>query len=153
MKSHLIISALSLAGLSVVSGCASGPQQTSTPYASTAYPASQNYYGRVESIQPVASNSHSAAGAVVGGLVGALVGNQIGGGSGRTIATVAGAVGGAVVGNNVQENRESRGTDQVRITVRMENGEDMSFIQSNAGQLSRGQRVRVVDGHVYSNEN
>jgi outer membrane lipoprotein SlyB len=143
-----------LVACALLAGCANGPQTTSTPYSTSQYPASENHYGTVQSIEYGSeSSSNNGGGAVVGGLVGALLGNQIGSGSGRTAATVAGAVGGAVVGNNVQENRNSQNNGQVRINVRMANGEIMSFTQSNPSQLRAGQAVRIVNGHVYRKEN
>lgn len=143
-----------LLACALLTGCANGPQTTSTPYSGSQYPASENHYGTVQSIEyGPESSGNNGSGAVVGGLVGALLGNQIGSGSGRTAATVAGAVGGAVVGNNVQKNRNSQNNGQVRINVRMANGDIKSFTQSNPNQLRAGQAVRVVNGHVYRKEN
>ncbi|MGZ5819671.1 MAG: glycine zipper 2TM domain-containing protein, partial [Burkholderiaceae bacterium] len=89
------------------------------------------------------------AGLVVGGLVGGILGNQVGGGNGKTAATVIGAVGGAVVGNNIEQNRNAQSADRYQINVRMDHGDRISILQDSVADLRNGDRVRVVDGHVY----
>ncbi len=132
-----------------LSACASGPQQTSTPYYSPSNSANTTPFGTIESIQIVNTQaSNHGGGAIVGGIVGAVLGNQVGGGTGRTVATVAGAVGGAVVGNNVQ-NRNAQAQTSYQILVRMDNGTNTTIIQDNVNDLGVGSRVRVVDGRAY----
>lgn len=142
--------AILLAAVLTLSACASGPQQTSTPYNSpSSSVTNSSSFGTIESIQAVTTPAtNNGGGAVVGGIVGAVLGNQIGSGTGRTAATVAGAVGGAVVGNNVQ-NRNAQGRVSYQILVRMDNGTNTSISQDNVADLGVGSRVRVVDGHVY----
>lgn len=148
--SRPIIAAFCIASIAALGGCAS--TNNSAPYDSGNYSShSANMgYGVIDSIQVTRSaNSNSGAGAVVGGLIGALAGNQVGSGSGRTAATVAGAVGGAVVGNNVESNRNANARDMYQINVRLDNGEYRSITQDSVYDLRVGNRVRVVDGHVY----
>ena len=107
-------------------------------------------YGTIESIQVTNAEARtSGAGAVVGGLVGALAGNQVGSGSGRTAATVAGGVAGAAIGNNVERNRNVDGQQMYAVNVRLDNGEYRTVVQDSVYDLRVGNRVRVVDGHVY----
>lgn len=149
-KSGTITGTIVLAAALTLSACASGPQQTSTPYNSpNGSSTNSSVFGTVESIQAVTTQSaNNGGGAIVGGIVGAVLGNQVGGGTGRTVATVAGAVGGAVVGNNVQ-NRNAQGHTSYQILVRMDNGANTSITQDNVSDLGVGSRVRVVDGRVY----
>lgn len=142
--------AILLATILTLSACASGPQQTSTPYNSPNGSSSNSSpFGTIESIQAINTQAtNNGGGAIVGGIVGAVLGNQVGGGTGRTVATVAGAVGGAVVGNNVQ-NRNAQGHTSYQILVRMDNGSNTSITQDNVADLGVGSRVRVVDGRAY----
>ena len=106
-------------------------------------------YGTIESIQVTNAEARtSGAGAVVGGLVGALAGNQVGSGGGRTAATVAGGVAGAAIGNNVERNRDVN-AGSYAVNIRLDNGEYRTVVQDNVYDLRVGNRVRVVDGHVY----
>lgn len=152
MKTAYKLSALILAATTILSGCASYGPQSSSYGQQSAYSSNDQMsrnYGTIDSIQTMRASRNTGAGAVVGGLVGALVGNGVGGGSGRTAATVIGAVGGAVVGNNVENNRNSDAQYMYEINVRMANGEYTRVVQDSAYDLHSGDRVRVVDGHVY----
>ena len=153
MKSTRTLAAVMIVASAFLAGCASNSppayppgSQSGTPYGTQPDSAT---YGTIDAIQVTrAGPGSSGAGAVAGGLVGALLGNQIGSGSGRTAATVAGAVGGAVVGNNVEKNR-AQAQDAYQISVRLDNGDYRTIVQDNVNDLRVGNRVRVIDGHVY----
>jgi outer membrane lipoprotein SlyB len=153
MKAIRPLAALIAAG-AILSGCAStsdpyyGNDGYRSGYGNTASVSSG--YGTIESIQVTNAEARtSGAGAVVGGLVGALAGNQVGSGSGRTAATVAGGVAGAAIGNNVERNRNADGQQMYAVNVRLDNGEYRTIVQDSVYDLRVGNRVRVVDGHVY----
>lgn len=146
MKITTSLIALMIAGSTVLSGCAS------TNSSSRQYDGSQpdsSTYGTIDAINAVnGGGGTSGAGAVVGGLIGALAGNQIGSGGGRTAATLVGAAGGAVAGNEVEKNRD-QGKETFKIRVRLDNGNYRDVVQDNIYDLRPGNRVRVIDGHVY----
>jgi outer membrane lipoprotein SlyB len=144
MKRSSTFAAALLAGVAVLSGCASTSQQPQQVGYVNNEAAS---YGTIESIQVMQPRGSSGAGAVTGGLIGGLLGNQVGSGSGRTAATVAGAVGGAVVGNNVENNRNA--AQEYQVSVRMDNGDYRIVKQDSIYDLRVGARVRLVDGRLY----
>ncbi len=90
----------------------------------------------------------TGGGAVVGAIVGGVIGHQMGGGRGRDVATVAGAVGGGLIGNEVERSNNSQGGQNVRITVRLDDGRYYDFQQAVAGDIRVGDRVRVNNGFV-----
>jgi len=150
MKAIRPLAALIAAG-AILSGCASNtPYYGNDGYRGYGDSASVSAgYGTIESIQVASAEGRtSGAGAVVGGLVGALAGNQVGSGSGRTAATVAGGVAGAAIGNNVERNRNADG-QAYAVNVRLDNGEYRTIVQDSVYDLRVGNRVRIVDGHVY----
>jgi outer membrane lipoprotein SlyB len=145
MKRTTTLAAAVLAGVAVISGCASNnPQPRQVGYVANEAAS----YGTIESIQVMQPRGSSGAGAITGGLIGGLLGNQVGSGGGRTAATVAGAVGGAVVGNNVENNRNA-GAQAYQISVRMDNGDYRIVEQDSVYDLRVGARVRMVDGRLY----
>lgn len=149
MKRHQTLAACMVAA-TLAAGCASKAPQ---PYASApqAQSAQSESYGTIQSIELVQSGGESGSsgtGVVAGGLLGGLLGNQVGSGSGRTAATVAGAVGGALVGNEVEKNRTTT-SDMYRINVRLDNGSYRIIVQGDSADLRVGNRVRVIDGHIY----
>jgi outer membrane lipoprotein SlyB len=162
MKTIRTLAALVAAG-AVLGGCASSspdPYYGNNGYANSGYnngayrdgyrDNASAGYGTIESIQVTnAEGRTSGAGAIVGGLVGALAGNQVGSGGGRTAATVAGGVAGAAIGNNVERNRNADGQQMYAVNIRLDNGEYRTIVQDNVYDLRVGNRVRVVDGHVY----
>lgn len=92
----------------------------------------------------------SGVGAVAGAVLGGVIGNQVGGGNGRKIATVAGAVGGGYAGNEIEKSRNTHTVHEV--TVKMENGETRTFKPSSKPDWRSGDRVRLVDGRLVSND-
>lgn len=143
MKRSSTIAAALLAGVAVLSGCASTNEPRQVGYVNNEAAS----YGTIESIQVMQPRASSGAGAVTGGLIGGLLGNQVGSGSGRTAATVAGAVGGAVVGNNVENKRNA--APEYQLSVRMDNGDYRIVQQDSIYDLRVGARVRLVDGRLY----
>ena len=103
--------------------------------------------GNIESVRTIKHRAQGTGlGAAGGAVLGGLLGNQIGGGTGRQLATVAGAVGGAVVGNQVEGNMKA--TTSYEIRVRLDDGTLRTFQQSSQPRWSRGDRVRIVKGHL-----
>jgi outer membrane lipoprotein SlyB len=107
-------------------------------------------YGVVEGIDYVPGDrgGPSRVGAVVGGVAGGILGHQIGGGRGNTAATIAGAIGGAVVGNEVQQ-RNRRADEDVRVTVRMDDGSYRSVIMADEPNVRPGDRVVIDNGRIF----
>jgi len=68
----------------------------------------------------------SGTGAVVGGLAGGLFGNQI--------------------GNEIE--KKSKGKEMLKVVVRLDQGESLSFEIEDQGQFVNGDRVQVVDGEL-----
>lgn len=110
------------------------------PIAAQAY---CNNCGKVLKIETVTGHRSSAGGAVAGAVIGGVIGNQFGSGDGKTAMTVAGTVGGAVAGKQIAENSQKM---KYRITVRMEDGEIETVVQSKLRNLHVGDSVRVHDG-------
>ncbi len=108
--------------------------------------------GVVESVRSVEQKAEkgSGVGAVAGAVLGGVIGNQIGGGNGRKLATVAGAVGGGYAGNEIEKSRNTRMTYEVR--VKMENGDIRTFTPENKPDWRSGDRVKLVDGRLVSND-
>ena len=101
--------------------------------------------GVVRSVQQIDQRGGSSGGgAVIGGVLGGVLGHQIGSGRGNTAATIAGAAGGAIVGNEVERNRNSSTSWEVRI--RMDSGDSRTFHYSSRPQVREGDRVRLIDG-------
>ncbi len=127
----------------LMSGCANN-------YARPAPAQSYNTaYGVIESIDAVHTTGDSGigAGTVIGGVIGGVLGNQVGSGRGNTAATIAGAAGGAVVGHEIEKNRQSRDSYQIR--VRLDNGNYQTLTQDDISNVNVGSRVRIENDHVY----
>ncbi len=88
--------------------------------------------------------STSGVGLVAGGVLGGVLGHQIGGGTGKTVATVAGAAGGAYVGNKVEQNKNTK--TQWSVGIKMDGGQQRTFIYSSQPAVHEGDRVKLVDG-------
>ncbi len=88
-------------------------------------------------------------GAVGGAVVGGVLGHQVGGGRGKDVATVAGALGGAFAGNEIEKRVKSE--TQYEIAIRFEDGSRQVFTETNPPTWSAGDRVRVVNGEIRSN--
>ncbi len=106
--------------------------------------------GVIDSIREVTTKGESSGLGVVGGaVVGGLLGNQVGAGNGKNVATAVGAVGGAVAGNQIEKSVNS--TKSYDITVRYEDGSSGVIHADNGSTWRPGDRVRVVDGVIHSN--
>ena len=106
--------------------------------------------GVVQSLREIAQPGDGGAIGIIGGaVVGGLLGNQIGAGRGNDVATVAGAVGGAVAGNEIQKRVDT--TKRYEIAVRFEDGSSRVFTETNQTAWRAGDRVKVVNGALRSN--
>ena len=107
--------------------------------------------GVIESIHEVNTKGEGTGLGIVGGaVVGGLLGNQVGGGRGKDIATVAGAVGGGVAGHQIEKSVKS--TKSYDITVRFEDGSSSVIHHANPSAWHLGDRVKVIDGVIRSND-
>jgi outer membrane lipoprotein SlyB len=88
--------------------------------------------------------STSGVGMVAGGVLGGVLGHQIGSGRGNTVATIAGAAGGAYVGNKVEQNKNTK--TQWSVGIKMDGGQQRTFIYSSQPAVHEGDRVKLVDG-------
>jgi outer membrane lipoprotein SlyB len=88
--------------------------------------------------------STSGVGMVAGGVLGGVLGHQIGSGRGITVATIAGAAGGAYVGNKVEQNKNTK--TQWSVGIKMDSGQQRTFIYSSQPTVHEGERVKLVDG-------
>ena len=86
----------------------------------------------------------SGVGMVAGGVLGGVLGHQVGGGTGKTVATIAGAAGGAYVGNKVEQNKNTKG--KWNVSIKMDSGQQRTFIYSNEPTVHQGDRVKLIDG-------
>jgi outer membrane lipoprotein SlyB len=106
--------------------------------------------GVIESVREVdAKGKGTGLGGVGGAVVGGLLGNQVGAGRGRSAMTVIGAVGGAVAGNEIEKRVKS--TKSYEVTVRFDDGSSRVFSESSPPAWRTGDRVRIVDGQIRSN--
>lgn len=136
--------ALMLVAATFMAGCTS--QYSGASYSgSEALTAQTVNYGVVTSVQNVeirGTDSDLNVGSVGGTVLGALAGSQIGGGWGRVAGGVGGAVLGGVAGNAIQKGvTKEKG---VNISVRLDNGSNISVTQAADQAFSVGQRVKVV---------
>lgn len=107
--------------------------------------------GTIESVNAIQQATQpNGIGAVAGAVLGGILGNQVGGGNGRKLATVAAAVGGGFAGNEVE--RRTRTTTSYEILVRMEDGSTRSFPDSGQSGWRSGDRVKVINGSLTSQE-
>lgn len=103
--------------------------------------------GTVSEITPIEKQGEgSGVGAVLGGVVGGVLGHQVGSGRGRDAATVAGALGGALVGNQVEKNKNTIVSWEVR--VRLEDGTNQVMRYTTQPAFRVGDRVKVEDGRL-----
>jgi outer membrane lipoprotein SlyB len=100
--------------------------------------------GTVTSVEEVKKEGEaSGIGAVAGGVLGGVLGHQIGSGRGNTAATVVGAAGGAYAGHQVEKNRKS--TTEHVVHVKLEDGNDRTFVFSEPTSYKAGDKVKIVD--------
>ena len=86
----------------------------------------------------------SGVGMVAGGVLGGVLGHQIGSGRGNTVATIAGAAGGAYVGNTIEKNKNTK--SQWSVGIKMDSGQQRTFVYSNQPTVHEGDRVKLIDG-------
>ena len=106
--------------------------------------------GVVQSLREIAQPGDGGAIGIIGGaVVGGLLGNQVGDGRGKDLATVAGAVGGAMAGNEIQKRVDTN--KRYEVVVRFDDGSSRVFTEANPTAWRTGDRVRVVNGVIRSN--
>lgn len=106
--------------------------------------------GVIQSIREIVERGEGGAvGSIGGAVVGGLLGSQVGGGRGKDVATVAGAVGGAVTGNEIQKRVNT--VTHYEIVVSFDDGSSRVFTETNPTLWRAGDRVKVVDGVIRSN--
>ncbi|CAN5633948.1 hypothetical protein BH09PSE5_BH09PSE5_49550 [soil metagenome] len=109
----------------------------------------QGQTGTVTAVHEVnVKGDANGVGAAVGGVVGGLLGHQVGGGNGRTAMTVIGAVGGGLAGHEVQ--KRVNGTKVYNVTVQFDDGSSKTLRESSARGWRNGDRVRVKNGVITS---
>ena len=102
--------------------------------------------GRVVAIRDIDLREHRRGvsdGTLIGGGVGgAIAGAAIGGTAGSAVlGGVLGAVGGAIVGTAVDQNTTTRG---IAVTVRKDDGSQVTIAQPDNGDVQMGDRVIIV---------
>jgi outer membrane lipoprotein SlyB len=103
--------------------------------------------GTITAVTPIEKKGDSSgAGAVIGGIVGGVLGHQVGGGRGKDVATVAGALGGALVGNEIEKNKGSVTSWEVR--VRLDDGSNRVMRFDTEPSWRVGDKVRVENGKL-----
>jgi len=105
--------------------------------------------GRVVGIRDVDLSQRRAGvsdGTLIGGGVGAaggaIAGAAIGGTAGSAVlGGVLGAVGGAIAGTAIDRNSSTRG---IAVTIRKDDGTEVTIAQADNGDVQMGDRVRIV---------
>lgn len=106
--------------------------------------------GVIQSTREIVQRGEGGAVGIVGGaVVGGLIGNQVGDGRGKDLATVAGAVGGAMAGNEIQKRVDT--TKRYEVVVRFDDGSSRVFTEANPTAWRTGDRVKVTNGVIRSN--
>ena len=132
----------------VLAGCAT-PQSGLVYSPSEARSIQTVRKGTITGIQPVViQGNNNQIGAIAGGAVGAAVGHAMGEGRGNTLTTILGAVGGAIAGSQVQKQANTqRG---LQLTIKLDNGQTVSVVQSADQKFYVGQRVRLISGSAHT---
>ena len=101
-------------------------------------------YGTVVSVQGVTVSQDNAGliGGLGGGVVGGVLGNMVGGGKGRTLATLGGVLAGAGLG--YVGGKAVTDANALEITVRLDNGREISVVQGKDQMFAPGDKVRVL---------
>ncbi|MEO0347756.1 MAG: hypothetical protein AAF153_00200 [Pseudomonadota bacterium] len=107
----------------------------------------ENYDGTILSISNVTISGKDRVadnkdGQILGLGAGALAGSAFGKGSGKTATTALGAVGGAIAGSYAEEYLTKQNAK--KYDVALDNGTNITVIQTDNYPLSVGNRVRVV---------
>ncbi len=100
-------------------------------------------YGEVIEVRQVLiEGTKSGAGTLAGGVLGGALGSGIGRGAGSTIGVVGGAIIGGMAGSAVEEGATRQ--PGVEITIRMDTGRTIAFVQGIDPPVYVGDRVRVL---------
>ena len=100
-------------------------------------------YGEVIDVRQVLiEGTKSGMGTVAGGVLGGALGSGIGRGAGSTIGVVGGAIVGGLAGSAVEE--ASTKQPGLEITIRMDTGRTIAFVQGIDPPVYVGDRVKVM---------
>ncbi len=104
----------------------------------------------IESVREIEkAGTGSGVGAAGGAVVGGVLAHQVGQGRGKELATVLGAIGGGIAGNQIE--KSAKKTKEYQITVRYEDGTKGLFTQGTPPGWREGDKVKVLDGAIQSN--
>lgn len=147
-SSRLILAGLLSASLAVLAGCANNTASSEIYTYAQTQRLQFVRLGTVLSVRPVTieKSRTTGVGAVAGGALGGIAASAIGAGTGRILAALGGALLGAGVGNTVENQMDhDKGLD---ITVKLDDGEIKSLVQSADMPVRVGQRVRITGGQA-----
>lgn len=137
--------ALLVAAVLALGGCATGSSSGSAYSRSQARQEQTVRLGVVESVRPVTIEGEKGpVGAITGAVVGGYAGRNIGGGRGQELATVLGAVAGGLAGSAIEEKVTTKAG--LEITVKLDNGQLIAVTQEADEDFRPGDRVRVLSG-------
>lgn len=133
-----------LLGMAVAIGGCAGSKSGDTYSRDEARRAQYVQMGTVEGSRPVKiEGTKTPIGSGAGAVVGAIAGSSVGQGKGSTVGSVLGAVAGGVVGAAAEEGfTRENGTE---ITIRLENGQHLSVVQTGKEQFQPGDKVRITE--------
>lgn len=146
-RSSLLV--LSVAVVTVLSGCAAQSTSGSVYRESDTRRAQIIEQGTVESVRVVTIQAESnGVGTLAGGVIGGIAGSGVGGGRGQAVGAVLGAVIGGVAGQKIEENAGTR--PGLEITVKLDNGTLRAYVQEGDEEFKAGDRVRITTSGGYS---
>jgi outer membrane lipoprotein SlyB len=151
-KQVLSLTAAFIAALFAVAGCSQGNSETTSPTGdanstvAAAAVAHCDQCGVITGVKKVEIDGNTTgAGAAIGAVAGAVVGHQFGGGRGKTATTIAGAAGGAAAGNAVEDSVNDKYI--FKVSAKLNDGQQVSVNYKNKPPFTKGQHVKLVDGH------
>ena len=100
-------------------------------------------YGEVIDVRQVLiEGTKSGVGTMAGGVLGGALGSGIGRGAGAAIGVVGGAIAGGIAGSAVEEGATRQ--PGLEITIRMDAGRTIAFVQGIDPPIFIGDRVKVM---------
>lgn len=100
-------------------------------------------YGEVIDVRQVLiEGTKSGVGTMAGGVLGGALGSGIGRGAGAAIGVVGGAIAGGIAGSAVEEGATRQ--PGLEITIRMDAGRTIAFVQGIDPPILIGDRVKVM---------
>ena len=139
----LIKSALGLAVIAGMAGCATPSSSGAVYNASQAQREQIVRFGIVESVRQVTiQRPENGVGTLAGAGVGGVAGSAIGGGRGSIVGAIVGAVAGGVAGNAIENSANHR--PGYELTVRLDDGQMRAIVQEADEPFQPGERVRIL---------